>query len=127
MQSVGVLLFVRLLTFQTELPAACGQKSVKLGTCPPDYNKCRVPEMDECDFDFDCGDYEKCCFCNCAMRCVKPAEEAPGICPDITEICSMIDPPNVCKKDNTCPENQKCCDTGCGKDCVWPKNSTYLS
>ncbi|KAM7150384.1 porwaprin-b-like isoform 1-T1 [Macrochelys suwanniensis] len=125
MKSMGVLLLVGLLTLWMELPAATVQKRVKAGTCPLDYVKCYGKGTHQCAMDYGCKEQDKCCYRNCAMRCVEPAEETPGTCPAITVFCPMADPPNRCEKDSKCPANKKCCDTGCGKACVWPQKGPH--
>uniref|UniRef100_A0A670YM24 WAP domain-containing protein n=1 Tax=Pseudonaja textilis TaxID=8673 RepID=A0A670YM24_PSETE len=40
--------------------------------CPEEVRKCPTKGQYECNNDSECKKNKKCCFSNCALRCVEP-------------------------------------------------------
>uniref|UniRef100_A0A8C6VA57 WAP domain-containing protein n=1 Tax=Naja naja TaxID=35670 RepID=A0A8C6VA57_NAJNA len=41
-------------------------------SCPEEIRKCPTKGQYECNNDSECKKNKKCCFSNCALRCVEP-------------------------------------------------------
>ncbi|XP_035199686.1 uncharacterized protein LOC118176675 isoform X2 [Oxyura jamaicensis] len=98
------------------LPASLSDKP---GQCPKVRPRQLCTEEDACGHDRDCPRQEKCCFSGCAMRCVRPAREHPGECPQ-AEPCwePWRRRGSQCLDDSACQRGEKCCSRGCAWACV---------
>ncbi|XP_062976244.1 antileukoproteinase-like [Elgaria multicarinata webbii] len=119
MKTLGILLFLVLLTLCTELPSASGQNPGPRN-CPPDPYVCVRAEPNECEDNRICPKTKICCQNRCAKRCVVPVRGKPGLCPYVPKTCRARYPPNKCNNDYNCEEEKKCCEGRCGKECVPP-------
>ncbi|XP_069584681.1 WAP four-disulfide core domain protein 8-like [Ranitomeya imitator] len=81
-------------------------EKVKPGQCPAPKKKIIATS---CTKDHDCIGDKKCCK-EKGLKCVKPEQEHPGVCPISLEQLSCIYlNMTLCKRDSDCPPNKKCC------------------
>uniref|UniRef100_A0A8D0LCG2 WAP domain-containing protein n=1 Tax=Sphenodon punctatus TaxID=8508 RepID=A0A8D0LCG2_SPHPU len=76
---------------------------------------------EQCRFDDECGENQKCCPAMCGASCHIPNDK-PGSCP---EVMSGIPVLGLCRdrcvSDSDCLDTLKCCANGCRKmDCLIP-------
>ncbi|XP_054180172.1 WAP four-disulfide core domain protein 8 isoform X1 [Homo sapiens] len=69
--------FLLLLSLALEWTSAMLTKKIKHkpGLCPKERLTCTTELPDSCNTDFDCKEYQKCCFFACQKKCMDPFQE----------------------------------------------------
>ncbi|KAM4691836.1 whey acidic protein-like [Rhinophrynus dorsalis] len=93
------------------------------GYCPSDWNCPSDPENNQCDSDYDCTAFHKCCPTTCGRQCLLAnTGSKPGQCPPERYFNSSYADKCValCTDDSSCTGDKKCCPDNCYKFCKPP-------
>ncbi|XP_034269787.1 antileukoproteinase-like [Pantherophis guttatus] len=75
MKTFGIFLLIGFLVLWSEISSASGTRIFreKPGFCPFIREKCRMLNPpNDCDYDFQCSGYLKCCEGICGRECLPP-------------------------------------------------------